>query len=166
MVEACTIRRLSESDLPIVLTWRNHPDIRRHMFSQHEINAQEHQEWFARTSVDPSRCLLIAEETSIPLGYVQFNKVDKGGVADWGFYVKPNATPGSGKNLGVAALNYGFKILRLHKICGQVIASNHASIRFHERLGFKKEGELRDQQLVDGKYQTLIYFGLLASEWG
>jgi UDP-4-amino-4,6-dideoxy-N-acetyl-beta-L-altrosamine N-acetyltransferase len=136
------------------------------MLSQHKINAQEHQEWFARTSADPSRCLLMVEEGSKPLGYVQFTDVDRGGIADWGFYVKPNAAPGSGKKLGVTALNYGFEILQLHKVCGKVIASNHASIRFHERLGFTKEGELREQQLIDGLFNNLICFGLLSSEWG
>lgn len=166
MLETCTIRPLSERDLPIVLSWRNHPDIRRHMFSQHEIKSQEHQDWFARVSVDATRCVLMVEDASMPLGYVQFNNVAIEGVADWGFYVKPNATPGSGQKLGVTALNYGFEVLRLHKICGQVIASNHASIRFHERLGFKKEGELRDQQRIEGQYHNLIYFGLLSCEWG
>ncbi len=165
MVEACTIRRLSESDLPMVLGWRNHPEIRRYMFTQHEIQLEEHHQWFARANLDPTRCLLLVEEASQPLGYVQFSHVAEQGVSDWGFYVRPNAPSGTGKKLGVMALNHAFEVLRLHKVCGQAIEANTPSIRFHERLGFTKEGELRDHQCINGQYHTLICYGLLARDW-
>ena len=165
MLETCTIRRLTEADLPMVLGWRNHPDIRRYMFTQHEIKLKEHQQWFARVNLDPTRCLLIVQEAEQPLGYVQFSNVAEAGVADWGFYAAPNAPSGSGKKLGLMALSHGFDVLRLHKVCGQAIDTNLHSISFHERLGFTKEGELREQQCINGEYHTLICYGMLAREW-
>ena len=165
MFDGCIVRKVTEDDLPMVLAWRNHADVRRYMFTQHEIGLDEHRNWFAKASQDTSRCLLIVEENKQAFGYVQFSKVEDGGIADWGFYTSPEASKGTGRKLGVMALNYAFGSLKLHKVCGQAIASNQASIAFHQRLGFTLEGVLRDQQRVNGAYLSLHCFGLLSSEW-
>lgn len=165
MANACQVRKVTEQDLPMVLAWRNHVDVRRYMFTQHEISLDEHRNWFAKASQDPSRCLLIVEEDKQAIGYVQFNKVEDGGVADWGFYAWPDALKGAGRKLGVIALNHAFGPLKLHKVCGQAIASNQASIAFHQRLGFALEGVLRDQHRINGAYHSLHCFGLLATDW-
>lgn len=165
MVDACLIRKVTEQDLPMVLEWRNHADVRRYMFTQHEISLDEHRNWFAKASQDLSRCLLIVEENKQAIGYVQFSRVEDGGVADWGFYARPDAPKGSGRKLGVIALNHAFGPLKLHKVCGQAIESNQASIAFHQCLGFALEGVLRDQKRINGTYHSLHCFGLLAADW-
>lgn len=165
MFETCLIRKVTDEDLPMVLAWRNHADVRRYMFTQHEIGLVEHRNWFAKASQDPSRHLLIVEEDKQGIGYVQFSKVENGGVADWGFYARPDATKGTGRKLGVMALTHAFGPLKLHKVCGQAIASNQASIAFHQHLGFALEGVLRDQQRINGAYHNLHCFGLLSIEW-
>jgi UDP-4-amino-4,6-dideoxy-N-acetyl-beta-L-altrosamine N-acetyltransferase len=165
MLDACLIRKVNEQDLSMVIAWRNHADVRRFMFTQHEISLDEHRNWFAKASLDPSRSLLIVEEAGQAIGYVQFSKVEDGGIADWGFFVRPDAPKGTGRKLGTMALNHAFGPLKLHKVCGQAIASNQASIAFHQRLGFVLEGVLRDQQRINGTYHSLHCFGLLATEW-
>lgn len=165
MLEACYIRPLAEDDLVTVLTWRNHPEVRRYMLTQHEIGLAEHRDWFAKVSLDSSRRQLIVEEAKQAIGYVQFSQVDEGGIADWGFYARPDSPAGTGRKLGTMALNHAFDCLGLHKVCGQVIASNQASIAFHQRLGFTLEGVLRDQQRIEGCFHSLHCFGMLASEW-
>lgn len=149
----------------MVLAWRNHPDVRRFMFTQHEIGLDEHRSWFAKASLDASRRLLIVEDAKQAIGYVQFSQVTEGGIADWGFFARPDALKGTGRKLGMMALNHAFGHLKLHKVCGQAIAGNNASIAFHQRLGFTLEGVLRDQQRIDGVYHNLQFYGLLASEW-
>jgi RimJ/RimL family protein N-acetyltransferase len=118
-----------------------------------------------RVLKDNTRRLLIVQEQGSPIGYVQFSNVEGGGVADWGFYARPVAAKGTGRKLGTLALDHAFNELKLHKVCGQAIDTNYASIRFHERLGFEREGVLRDQKRINDQYQTLICFGLLAREW-
>lgn len=165
MADVCLVRKVTEQDLPMVLAWRNNAEVRRYMFTQHEISLDEHRSWFANASLDPSRSLLIVEEAGQAIGYVQFSKVEEGGIADWGFYVRPDAPKGSGRKLGTMALNHAFGPLKLHKVCGQAIASNQASIAFHQRLGFALEGVLRDQKRIHGAYHSLHCFGLFATEW-
>jgi UDP-4-amino-4,6-dideoxy-N-acetyl-beta-L-altrosamine N-acetyltransferase len=165
MLDSYSIRALTENDLPMVLGWRNHPSVRNFMFTQHEISLAEHREWFIRCSLDVSRRLLIVTDVNQALGYVQFSDVTEGGVSDWGFYSRPDAPKGSGKKIGLMALDYAFRELKLHKVCGQALETNRASIAFHQRLGFQQEGVLRDQKRIDGVYHSLYCFGLLADEW-
>jgi len=165
MSKPCQVRSVTPDDLSMLLNWRNHLEVRQFMFTQHEISLDEHLNWFARANQDRSRCLLIVEESDEPIGYVQFNHVSMAGVSDWGFYVRPHAPPGSGTKLGQAALQHAFEKLQLHKVCGQAIETNQASIRFHQKLGFTHEGTLREQQRVDNTYRSVICFGLLAHEW-
>lgn len=159
------VRNLQQSDLEDVLTWRNSPEIRKHMLTQHEISIEEHQLWFNKNSKDESKRLLIVEDENIPIGFVQFSNVESGGIADWGFYLRPNAKPGSGIKLGVNSLHFAFRELHLHKVCGQALATNHKSIKFHLNLGFTQEGTLRQQCYIAKSYLDLVEFGLLRSEW-
>jgi len=156
---------MSVDDLATVLHWRNHPDVRRFMLNQHEIGMNEHQAWFDSVSLDETRKLLIVQEAQIPLGFVQIRNVSLGSVADWGFYIRPDAPLGSGQKLGWAALEYAFGKLGIHKICGQCIESNHASIAFHKKLGFQQEGLFGEKKFIGNKYHTLFCFGLMRTEW-
>lgn len=165
MRDAPRLRSLILPDLPMLLSWRNHPSVRSVMFSQHEIAAEEHREWFLRASDDACRRLLIAEDADGPFGFVQFAAVGKGAISDWGFYIRPDAVKGSGTILCRTALEYAFDVLALHKVCGQAITTNAASVGIHRKLGFVEEGVLRDQKLVNGSYLSLVCFGLLKSEW-
>ncbi len=160
-----TARRMSKNDLEYVLSWRNDPDIRRFMLSQHEITLAEHRDWFDRASRDQSRALLVIEEHGKPRGCVIFSGVEKNATSDWSFYSAPGSPAGSGTRVCATALDFAFGDLRLHKVAGHVLDFNHASIRIHQRLGFTQEGTLREQRLINGTYHDLFCFGVLSSEW-
>ncbi|MDT8904336.1 UDP-4-amino-4,6-dideoxy-N-acetyl-beta-L-altrosamine N-acetyltransferase [Pseudomonas sp. AF76] len=152
-------------DLDRVLAWRNHEEVRRYMFTRHEISLTEHSHWFERASRDSSRHLLIYESNAAPLGFINLHQIAPGGVADWGFYVAPDAPKGTGWRLGNAVLQHAFGHLALHKLCGQALGFNARSIKFHQRLGFQQEGILRKQHFDGQSYHDVVCFGLLASEW-
>lgn len=158
------VRPMTTADLALVLQWRNHPEVRRHMYSRHDISIDEHRQWFEREAVDARSHLLLLEIAGNPRGYIRFHEASTG-VADWGFYAAPDAPTGTGTALGQAALEHAFSVLGLHKVCGQVLVRNERSVRFHERHGFTREGLLR-AQIFDGQnYQDIVCFGLLEDEW-
>ena len=159
------VRPMESRDLEMVLRWRNDESVRRYMYTQHEITLEEHSGWFKRASAAADRRLLVFERGGEPLGFINFHDNGAVGIADWGFYIAPEAPRGTGSALGKAALNYAFGSINLHKICGQALGFNNGSIRFHDKLGFTREGVLR-QQHFDGKtYHDIICFGLMHSEW-
>jgi UDP-4-amino-4,6-dideoxy-N-acetyl-beta-L-altrosamine N-acetyltransferase len=165
MSDSYKIRPVSFEDLVMLLEWRNHPDVRKFMFTQHEISLDEHISWFESASKDSSRFLLIIVEQDNPIGYVQFCKLSTEGAADWGFYVRPNAPKGSGRKICTIALNFAFGTLNLQKICGQAIESNVASARIHKSLGFTEEHVVQNQSQTEGVYHNLHRFSLCANSW-
>lgn len=161
---AYSVRVMTINDLELVLEWRNHPDIRRFMYTQHEISLDEHTRWFCRASGDSRKHLLIFEADQVPQGFINISETNHG-VADWGFYLAPTSPKGTGKKLGTAAIDYAFFRLGMHKLCGQAIVFNDRSIKFHQAMGFQQEGTLRDQYYDGAMYHSVVCFGLLSHEW-
>jgi ribosomal-protein-alanine N-acetyltransferase len=65
----------------------------------------------------------------------------------------------------MAVLKYAFEVLELHRIEADVDPRNAASIKTLERLGFKREGYLRERWQINGEIQDAFYYGLLRREW-
>jgi RimJ/RimL family protein N-acetyltransferase len=64
-----------------------------------------------------------------------------------------------------AVLNYAFETLEFHRIEADVDPRNAASIRTLERLGFQREGYLRERWQVNGEIQDSLLYGLLRPDW-
>jgi UDP-4-amino-4,6-dideoxy-N-acetyl-beta-L-altrosamine N-acetyltransferase len=156
---------MTESDLEQVLLWRNHSKVRRFMYSTHNITREEHHNWFAGASENHAISLMIFEYNGNACGFVNITLTRCREVADWGFYLSPDARRGTGMLLGREALGYAFNELGLHKICGQALGFNERSIAFHKALGFTEEGRLRDQHFDGAFYHDALCYGLLDSEW-
>ena len=159
------VRTMRKHDLECVLSWRNHPDVRRFMLTQHEITAHEHHAWFERACNDATRALLVIEDQNQPVGCVVFSGVQPNSAADWSFYSSPDSPAGTGRHVCSMALDFVFKELKIHKVAGQVLDYNVASIRLHQRLGFIQEGTLREHIQINKNYHDLLCFGVLSSEW-
>jgi UDP-4-amino-4,6-dideoxy-N-acetyl-beta-L-altrosamine N-acetyltransferase len=159
------VRPMTETDLGIVLAWRNHEGIRQYMFNAKTVTEEEHRRWFERAAADPGRALLVFEREGQPAGFAHFSSGPHPRVADWGFYAAPGAPKGTGRALGHAALRHAFDELALHKVCGLVMGSNTRSVNLHLGLGFAQEGLLREHHFDGSGYQDVLCFGLLSREW-
>lgn len=62
-------------------------------------------------------------------------------------------------------LEFGVSQLGLNRVEADIDPRNVASARTLERLGFRKEGHLRERWIVAGEVSDSSLFGLLASEW-
>jgi RimJ/RimL family protein N-acetyltransferase len=64
-----------------------------------------------------------------------------------------------------ALLSFCFGKLNMHRIEADVDPKNVSSVRTLERLGFQREGYLRERWLVGGGVQDTLFYGLLRHEW-
>ena len=64
-----------------------------------------------------------------------------------------------------ALLSHAFDVLNLRRLEADVDPRNAASIRTLERLGFQREGFLRERWHVNGEIQDALFYGLLRREW-
>lgn len=58
-------------------------------------------------------------------------------------------------------IQFGIQGLQLHKIYLNTLDNNIRNIRLNENLGFRVEGILRDEILVDGEYKDVLRMGLV-----
>lgn len=63
------------------------------------------------------------------------------------------------------ALDFGFDTLGLERVEADVDPRNLASCRLAERLGFQREGLLRNRWRVGGEFADSILYGLLRGEY-
>ena len=64
-----------------------------------------------------------------------------------------------------ALVSHAFDVMNLRRLEADVDPRNTASIRTLERLGFQREGFLRERWHVNGEIQDAIFYGLLRREW-
>lgn len=65
-----------------------------------------------------------------------------------------------------AVIDHGFGELDLHRLTADVDPRNTPALRLVERLGFRKEGLLREHYRQNDEWQDGLLFGLLKREWG
>lgn len=86
--------------------------------------------------------------------------------ADIGYEVAPRLWgQGYATEAARAMVAFGFGELGLHRLSSWCIAENTASARVLEKLGFKLEGRLRQNEYFKGRRWDTLLFGLLREEW-
>jgi ribosomal-protein-alanine N-acetyltransferase len=64
-----------------------------------------------------------------------------------------------------ALLRYGFQEMELNRVEATTHTENRRSQRVLEKLGFQREGVLREYYCRDGAYSNQVAFSLLRREW-
>ena len=86
--------------------------------------------------------------------------------AEIGFTLAPDSQKqGYATEAVRAVLDRLFRGQGLHKVTGECDARNTASAALMERLGFTREGLLRQQTYIKGEWTDDLLYGLLAAEW-
>ncbi len=62
-------------------------------------------------------------------------------------------------------LAYAFDTLNLNRLWLRCAAENERALALYERLGFRREGVLREDLFIDGRAQDAVVMGLLRSEF-
>jgi ribosomal-protein-serine acetyltransferase len=86
--------------------------------------------------------------------------------AELGYWLRDDAT-GRGLMTESAAvcLEWGFRVLGLHRVRVAAATDNHRSLAVIARLGFRFEGIAREAEWCDGRWLDHATFGLLEHEW-
>jgi ribosomal-protein-alanine N-acetyltransferase len=86
--------------------------------------------------------------------------------AKLGFAVRPDHwSQGLATNSASTMIQFGFEVLRLHRITAAIGPTNEASIAIAKRLGMHYEGRLRDHVFTNGAWRDSLLFSVLAEEW-
>ncbi len=137
---AIALRLAEASDSADLHHWRNDEAIRSYARKTELIARDEHERWFGATLADPSRRLLIARDSSGPLGVVRFDK--SGNRAEISIYLVPaRLGEGLGPALLAAAEAWLAKVSReVESIRAEVLPGNLASEHLFASSGYWRKG--------------------------
>ncbi|MFL0200552.1 GNAT family N-acetyltransferase [Exiguobacterium acetylicum] len=136
---------------------------------QSEADALEEIDWYASIRREGSgiRFGIALQEDDVIIGSCGFlNQATRHQRAELGFELNP-AYQGQGiaKEAALAVITYGFEELSLNRIEALVLPENSASQRLLERLGFQREGLLRQYEKTRGQFDDLYMYSILRSNW-
>ncbi|WP_410788960.1 GNAT family N-acetyltransferase [Kribbella sp. C-35] len=134
------LRAATEDDVDTIRRLRNQQANRDVSITSHEITADEHAAWWAKTSVDPSRRVLIYERDGIA-GVVNFFDLEPTTGA-WGFFLDADGLAERGETLPAwieimrEATAYAFDELGLEVLTGEVLEHNTVVRQMNRRFRF------------------------------
>ena len=162
-----TLRTIEEDDIEFMCDTINDPDVRKGLLTAFPINAEQEREYFEeRISNQEDIHLAICHDDEIT-GTVGLHDLNQRlGHCEIGIWLAPDH---HGRGYGTAAsrllTDFAFRELRMHRVQARVLATNEASARIWQKLGFGEEGVHRDEAFKDGEYVDVRYFGVLEGEW-
>jgi RimJ/RimL family protein N-acetyltransferase len=157
------LRTATELDVDTIRRLRNQRANRDVSITSHEITADEHAAWWAKTSVDPSRRVLIYERDDKTAGVVNFFDLD-GSSGAWGFFLDADGLAERGETLPAwievmrEATAYAFDELGLDVLTGEVLEHNAVVRQMNRRFRFV-EGT-PEVRYADGREVTVIPISL------
>lgn len=171
------VRDHAMTNLDLMLAWENDPELLYYNDDQpepYEPTTREEMERYLQRLVknDGSRGILYfaiytrCDNRLIGYGMIAFINpyhrrckvgITIGEKTEWG--------KGYGTEALQGAVDYCFRQLHMHRVGAEVYAINPRSIRMLERVGFKREGTVRQSVLKDGRLVDEHIYGILRSEW-
>ncbi len=163
------LRLMNKNDTDLIVAWRNSEPVRRNFIYQAPFTRAGHENWI-KTMIETGKvvqmiiCDLITDK---PLGSVYIRDIDRQhGKAEYGIFI--GAPEGRGRGVGTAAaklmLRYCFEEEGLHRVYLRVFPENQQAIRSYEKAGFLREGLLKEDVCIDGRYRDILWMAKLADK--
>jgi len=166
------IREITEEDLEKINKYRNKKELIDLLGAPfRHISLAMDQNWFKTYQLNKEknvRCAICLKETDEMVGVVYLTNIDwQARIGDYAIaiYEEEYRSKGIGKLATIEILNHGFADLNLNRIQLKVIESNEGAIRLYNKIGFKKEGLLRDTVFKGGKYHNQVLMSILKDDY-
>ncbi|AYH02185.1 UDP-4-amino-4,6-dideoxy-N-acetyl-beta-L-altrosamine N-acetyltransferase [Pectobacterium parmentieri] len=160
------LRDVENSELELILSWRNNPLIRKNMYNSNVISLDEHLKWWGEIKKSECHKYFIFEISDKAEGVVAFSDINKNNShAFWAFYASPISPRGIGAKMEYLALEYAFETLKLHKLSCEVLGYNMPVVNLHKKFGFIQEGVFRYHHFYENEYHDVYRLGILKDEW-
>lgn len=163
------LRSMKKTDIEFKVKWYNDPVVNKTLIIDEPLELEKSLKWFdAAVSDDNRRDFVIETMDGEPIGITGLLGISrKHGTAECFCVIGEKKFWGRGLGTLIHSLliQFAYNELKLNKIWAVIYTDNAAIIRVIEKLGFKIEGTLREEKLIDGKRINLHRIGVLKSEF-
>lgn len=170
-----SLRAMVRDDLPLLHRWLNDPEVMQWWDGRDHPATFDRVEARFRRSIEGSdrenqRYMIEVEREgeARTIGMVQYTRpnprlrntqidvlIGEPGFREAGF----------GSDALKAVLRHLFEDVKVHRVWHTLRANNERAQRSAEKLGFVKEGVLREHDQLEGKYVDVAVFGMLVDDW-
>lgn len=163
-----TIRKFQRTDIPKKVEWINNPENNQFLHYDLPLTVEKTEKWFANHESDNNRYDAVIEADGIPVGTIGLLSIDrKNSKAE--YYIAMGETEYKGKGIAKEAsrliLAYGFEKLGLNRIYLFTETENIKAQRLFEKVGFIREGILKQDVFSHGQFVDRIAYGYLREDW-
>lgn len=165
------LRPIKITDAPIIQTWHNDPELMKAARAGERPTTLKQEKEDIKTahhSKDEAYLMVVKKANNKEIGFIRVNWLTSRSRNVWLRMIIGDKNSW-GKNYAADALHsfleWLFYELNVHRITCETYATNKRAIRFFEKMGFKREGIIREAHYIDGQYHDIISFGLLEREF-
>ena len=161
---------LEKEHLSYLLKWRNDPEVQRWIFQKWPLSLAEQEKWFnSYLGNERYKILTIYHESDKKnIGYIRLASIDYqnssveigGDIGEREYRGK-----GIGKIMYREALKLAFDELNMNRVYLHVLEDNEVAINLYTKIGFKKDGLLRQFVFKDGKFRNVFVMSMLREEY-
>jgi len=134
MIRLIPFTELNDTEKEMILTWRNHPDIRMWMLNSCEISINEHLRFIESLKNRSDKRYFLVRQGNDYLGVVDLTDITTTS-AEIGIYANPDKR-GIGALLMDSLIRYAFNTLKLTKLIAMVFNNNEKAKRLYQKFDF------------------------------
>jgi RimJ/RimL family protein N-acetyltransferase len=166
--QALYLRPLEKTDAELVMGWLNDPEVNRTLQTCFPINLVFEEAFIQNATMNDLRLVMVVRETDKPIGVVGLQDLDvRSRHASFGILIgaKEEWDKGHGTEATRLVVQHAFDTMNLNRVWLRVYEYNPRGQRTYEKVGFLKEGVLRQDNFREGRYWDTIIMGLLREDW-
>jgi len=169
--EYVSLRPMRPEEVKLIHAWANNPDVLPFWYgrikSLAEIKSDYAADYFTDDDPYTGRCFAIEKE-KIPIGMICYNRIDQDNrnvELDMMLGEKEYWNRGLGSDALRIFIRYLFSNFNLNRIWLGTYAYNQRALRAYEKVGFKREGILREDGFIQGKFVDTVVLSILRREY-
>ena len=165
------LRPLTRADAVAFVPWVNDPEVTRTLaIGSRIMDVRAEEVLIEKTNASAHDVLfgIVVQRTEQLIGSIGLNQVDfRHRSASLGMMIGEKGVWGKGYGTEATRLvvQYAFGELHLNRVQLHVYEYNLRGIRVYEKVGFRREGVLRQEHGYDGRFWDTVVMAILREEW-
>jgi len=168
MNEQVTIRPVTEADTDRIIAWRNAPSVMAHFIYRTPLTRKAHLNWLRNRVETGEVAQFVICDGETEVGSVYLRDIDRDNQkCEYGIFIGDEECRGKGVGTAAAklALAYAFEELKMNRVYLRVFADNLGAIKSYEKAGFRYEGTFRQDVMIDGVGEDIVFMAILREDW-
>lgn len=161
------IRKFEAEDWQAVYEYTSNADVMTYI-PEGVFTEEDAKKFVEENSGDKAeKFAVVLKDENILIGHIAFYNVFGGHTYEIGWVFNPKFyNKGYASEAAYAALNYGFKELKLHRIIATCQPENPPSYRVMEKIGMRREGHFKKCIPNGNEWWDEYYYAILDEEFG